>query len=171
MKNIARSLICFLSVALAAQSLARVGETEAECVERYGEPLRQAPGESGRSDKIAWFRKSAFDLCILFEKGRAVSVTYTRAPKIGRKAPIAPAEQTSLMRANSGHKDWRELRATKADDRYETFDRKMGARYNREKKYLEVFEVKWREALRKAKKARVEADAAAVAASADLRGL
>jgi hypothetical protein len=161
-------LICSAFVQPAA---ARVGETETQCIARYGKPLRQASGEPGRSDKVAWFRKSAFDLCVLFDKGRAVSVTYTRTPKLGRKAAITPAEQTSLMRANSGSKSWRELRATKADDRYETFDRKMGARYNRGKKYLEVFDGKWREALKQAKKTRSETEAAAAAASAELKGL
>ena len=47
----------------------------------------------------------------------------------------------------------------------------MGARYNRGKKYLEVFDGKWREALKQAKKARGEAEAAAAAASAELKGL
>lgn len=164
-------LAILLSFSLILPAVARVGETEAQCIARYGKPFRQGPGEPGRSDKAAWFRKSAFDLCVLFDKGRAVSVTYTRTPKLGPKAAISQAEQTSLMRANSGSKSWRELRATKADDRYETFDRKMGARYNRGKKYLEVFDGKWREALKQAKKARGEAEAAAAAESADLRGL
>ena len=171
MKTPILSLVVLLSALLVVPATARVGETEAQCIERYGKPFRQGPGEPGRSDKAAWFRKSVFDLCVLFDKGRAVSVTYTRTPKLGRKAAITPAEQTSLMRANSGSKSWRELRATKADDRYETFDRKMGARYNRGKKYLEVFDGKWREALKQAKKARGEAEAAAAAASAELKGL
>lgn len=160
-----------LSFVLVFPATARVGETEVQCIERYGKPFRQGPGEPARSEKVAWFRKSAFDLCVLFDKGRAVSVTYKRTPKLGRAAAITPAEQTSLMRANSGSKSWRELRATKSDDRYETFDRKMGARYNRGKRYLEVFDGKWREALKQAKKTRSEAAAGAAAASPDLRGL
>ena len=171
MKTPILSLVVLLSALLVVPATARVGETEAQCIERYGKPFRQGPGEPGRSDKAAWFRKSAFNLCVLFDKGRAVSVTYTRTPKLGRKAAITPAEQTSLMRANSGSESWRELRASKADDRYETFDRKMGARYNRGKKYLEVFDGKWRAALKQAKKTRSEAEAGAAAASADLRGL
>jgi len=118
--------VIVLTLGLILPAAARVGETEAQCISRYGKPLREAPGEPGGSEKVAWFRKSAFDLCVLFCKGRAASVTYTRTPKLGRQAAITTAEQTSLTRANSGSKSWRELQATKADDRYETFDRKWG---------------------------------------------
>jgi hypothetical protein len=145
---------------------ARVGETEAECVARYGKPTKETAQPGG--NKISLFQKSAFDIKAVFDQGKAVSVTYSRTPRAAGSGAISPSEQQTLMRVNGGKKEWRTLEPTKADDKYETTDGKMRARYNRGKKYLEVYDTAWNKTLTKLRAGdkKVQSEL-----SRDLRGL
>ena len=114
------------------------------------------------------FAKAAFEIKAVFDDGKAKSVTYSRIPKLGRSGSIGSAEQMQLMRNNGGNKSWKKLQPTKADDKYETTDGKMRGRYNRARKYLEVYDTAWNKSLSKIKSAAKRAEASS---SADLRGL
>jgi len=159
-------LITLLSLLLSPRALARVGETEAQCVARYGKPVGQAPVEAGRGDKEISFRKSAFDIRAVFDNGRAVSVTYERIPKAGKSSVISPDEQMQLMKNNGGKKAWKKLEPTKSDDKYETADGKLRGRYNRSRKYLQVYDTAWSKSLNKRKEAVQKTEK-----SPDLQGL
>lgn len=149
MKTPILPLTVLISSALVLPALARVGETEAQCIARYGQPLPRKDAAAGQGDKVLCFRKSAFDIRAVFEKGRAVSVTYERIPKGGKPSVISADEQMQLMKNNGGKKAWKKVEPTKADDKYETADGKIRGRYNRGRKYLQVYDAAWSKSLNK----------------------
>ncbi|MFM8887142.1 MAG: hypothetical protein ACKOKC_12110, partial [Chthoniobacterales bacterium] len=84
MKTPILPLTVLISSALVLPALARVGETEAQCIARYGKPLREVNTPTAHGDKISLFRKAAFEIKAVFDDGKAKSVTYARVPKLGK---------------------------------------------------------------------------------------
>ena len=85
----------------ALPSLARLGETQAECEKRYGKPVKV-------TDDYINYRKSTMDISIIFFEGKACVVAYmkiTANPGSGDNT-ITEAERTVLLEANKGTSEW-----------------------------------------------------------------
>ena len=75
-------LLLFALVAMLAAEPAgaRIGETEAECVERYGEVVERRLGGLADSDELrSVFRAGAFQIVVEFHQGRAWRIDYRKA--------------------------------------------------------------------------------------------
>jgi hypothetical protein len=94
-------------MALALPALARIGETEVECMKRYGSPLEE-PSEMFGMDKALLFEDAGFSILVGFHHGRAEVVIYT---KIADESDviaetISPAEGKKLRESNGGGMKW-----------------------------------------------------------------
>jgi hypothetical protein len=165
-------LSCLLVLVLGflSSAAARVGETEAQCITRYGQPIGSTKTASDREGKALVFRKAPLEIVAVFDKGRAVSVTYKRKDAGGKTAEIAAAERMSLLESNGGRRKWKTLEPTKADDKYETVDGALRGHYNQNKKYLEVYDAAWNKALTKDRAAQRKAAGKAAGSGRELEG-
>jgi hypothetical protein len=105
------SLILLLSV---STSHARLGETEAQCLQRYGPSKTDAPtrslmrsfpllpGAPERSwDYQGWGIHAAFDAT-----GQVIRIRYQKRPKTGANQFIEDFEFKAILEANGGASNW-----------------------------------------------------------------
>ena len=89
----------------------RIGETMAQCKARYGKPVSEAKGTFR-------FEKAGFLICAWFDGDRCDRITFDKIKKDrnGMFETFAEAEIQTLLAANSGGKDWRDV--SRASDYY-----------------------------------------------------
>jgi len=118
--NLAPRLLCaFLSCALAAPCLARLGETEAQCEERYGkpvpydDPIKQRPNIPGQAapaespEKQLLYNTDKVEVLVGFINGRAASIQYRfKGSEDSEPAPLAGAKLKALLDANAPDASW-----------------------------------------------------------------
>ncbi|MCB1099497.1 MAG: hypothetical protein KDN22_28255 [Verrucomicrobiae bacterium] len=89
---------------LATNAQARLGESQAQLVERYGEPLKDEKAELPASDSAALFFKDNVEIHVEFKNGKAWMVTY-------RTHALTSELEASFRDANDGEEgigEWRE---------------------------------------------------------------
>jgi hypothetical protein len=95
-------IIGFL-LALATGSQARLGETPAQCQERYGPPTRidQAKG-------LILYQKGGFLIAAKFAAGQCEAIAFSKiaTTALGSPQPITAAEIATLLTANSQDHTW-----------------------------------------------------------------
>jgi hypothetical protein len=93
-------LMAALMVACVTSSaFARLGETEAQCEQRYGKPA-QSTNVGAIKNSVYHFR--SFQIIVSFEDGKSKSEAYAKEDS----AEISNGEITALLDANSGGAPW-----------------------------------------------------------------
>lgn len=95
-----------LTALLTIPAGARIGETRAECIARYGEPA-STPDETSMV-----FRMGDFGINATFgEDGKAIVMVYVKAPRdaIGNWTRLSATEIETILSANAGDGEWRKL--------------------------------------------------------------
>jgi len=113
-------LLCaLLSCALAAPCLARLGETEAQCEERYGKPVPYENPVKGRAhipgqaepaetpEKQFLYNTDKVEILVGFIDGRAASIQYIfKDSNASQAAPLTGAKLKGLLDANAPAASW-----------------------------------------------------------------
>ncbi len=98
------AVLIILTVARSAR--ARIGETEAEIVARYGESKKDAAGYKGHSRitpaSIQLFAKDGITIQVAFADGKSVAEAYWKTNGM----ELSGAEQGALLVANQGQSAW-----------------------------------------------------------------
>lgn len=146
------------SLALTTGALARVGESESKCKERYGEPaeteleLAKAITEGGATWKAASYTTRGLRIQVVFRDGTAVFIKYANAPVFSlnpsRSASLdlSESEISHLRKINAEGENWgrhREPLVAKLAPQltvWSTNGEKHFAAYNREQKELFICE-------------------------------
>ena len=89
---------------LATNAQARLGETKAQLVERYGEPLREVKAELPASDAAALFFKDRVEVRVEFKNEKAWLVAY----RTHRLTSELEAQFLDANDGESGVADWHE---------------------------------------------------------------
>jgi hypothetical protein len=96
--------IALLLALLAAPALARaaLGDTEAQCLEKYGHSLNETAG-SGIGEKLVFYEQGGFGIGVEYWKGRAACLFFK---KTLRTEKISDDEIEKLLKENSGGSPW-----------------------------------------------------------------
>ena len=108
MNRVSLCLSAFLAFAVVSNSLARIGETEKECEERYGAPIQYAPADPNvlvPGTQERWFQKSPLYIRVLFKHGKAVCLFFE-----GRSGMINSDIEKPLLEANASG-EWKRQNA------------------------------------------------------------
>jgi len=91
--------IILISMLIAISCFARIGETQAECIKRYGKPINMD------KSKIA-FSKNGFYIGTMFINGKCEAIAYYKMEKdaLDRAIEITENEAMILMKSNSNKK-------------------------------------------------------------------
>lgn len=91
-----------LSFALAAPCFARIGETEKQCIARYGKPVK-------RLEKGIIFSKDQMKIYVTFADGKADCIWLQKTDKDqpGRALPISQEEIDGFLKANGEGYTWK----------------------------------------------------------------
>ena len=93
-------LLILTALGVAGPASARLGETLAQCEERYGPVIEKRPAALAASDpEAAVFSKAAVTILVEFHGGVAWHISF-------RKTLIAPVEVEALLEANAGQGSW-----------------------------------------------------------------
>lgn len=128
MKNIALTTLLTLWVVVPAE--ARLLETEAECISRYGSPMKEHPAPS--SFKRLQFQKQGFGFILTFWKGRCHTLALT---KIGSSQLTQEEVLLFLSKAPTA---WKEVRSKDINERAWT-STEFAAEHNRVKDILFMY--------------------------------
>jgi hypothetical protein len=117
---------CWLFGCIVAQ--ARIGETEKQCEERYGKPVRVMKDKSSLA-----YAKAPMLLLLHFTDGRCDEISYVRAdestPEI--RTELSETERDFLQRANGGSRKWKKSSASSDTTIcFETSDGELGSLYS-----------------------------------------
>ncbi len=118
--NLAPRLLCaLLSCALAAPCYARLGETEAQCEERYGKPVPYEPPVKGRAyipgqatpaespEKQLLYNTDKVEVLVGFINGRAASIQYRfKGSEDSEPARLSGQKLKALLDANAPDTSW-----------------------------------------------------------------
>ncbi len=163
---------------------ARIGETEAECAARYGEPYGEPVDDVMKDRAIVWraygkgglswmgwlFGKGKLIFIIGFRDGKAESIQFQNMEKKGVGNPVAltEAEIDVLLKANGGKRKWKwQMVADGFTDGWKTEDGELVAVHPG--KDQSSLKIATKEANQRWKRSRAEKEAAA--AKARLEGL
>jgi hypothetical protein len=121
-RSVAPLLAAIAAVALTTSSLfARIGETEAECAARYGEPVKKGSNHS------LLCQKSDLNIFITFFDGKADAIAYW---KIAKGKPLSENEVEILLNNNSGGVPWKKRAVISMDREWETENGELLATYD-----------------------------------------
>ena len=123
------------SLLLAATGEARIGETEKQCIARYGKPAKYL-------EKGVLFSKGTMKIYVTFSEGKADSICLQkRDPKNPTHAlPIPEEEIRSFLLANSqGYKWFYNSLLPDGDVVWITKDSELGALYSQSTLSLQVY--------------------------------
>ncbi len=137
----ARACMAIFAALLPLGADARIGETEAECAARYGEPERKAetgdwpPGSHGQ-----WYRKGGLIILVGYHDGKADIIVYqnTKEDLMGKPAELSAMEIDALLKANGGKSRWKAALAPSMDDVWRTEDGKFIAHRSWLSRYLMI---------------------------------
>jgi hypothetical protein len=82
--------------------LARIGETEEQCLQRYGKPVRHDCGENPAPATCVVYAAGRFEVKCYFVNGRVGALLMFPRDH----SPLLPDEIELLMSANSGGSTW-----------------------------------------------------------------
>ena len=99
-----RAVILVVLVALVFRAEARIGETEEQCVGRYGKVIRREHREKPPAE-VCLFETGRFRIWTSFLKGHVAAMQITTLDD----APFSEDELQVIMKANSGRATWREI--------------------------------------------------------------
>lgn len=88
-----------ISGGLAATAAARIGETEGQCLSRYGEVLAKTPAHLPGAESVTFLRQG-IRVRVEFVNDRAVYISFS-------KRGLREDERLTLLTANSGGLEWR----------------------------------------------------------------
>jgi hypothetical protein len=102
-------------LALVTSANARLGETEKECVKRYGEPIeksKRAPAVGVRK-----YQKDGLFITVDFVKGKSVGIAYENKEQV-KRIPAKPVgltkeQREKLMTENAGGVPWNFLNGSR----------------------------------------------------------
>ncbi len=105
-------LLLSLFITLTTPVLARIGETPEQCEARYGAPYIS-------KEEATYHNKAGFHVVCTYAQGKCAQITFTHTQDDNRRStPLSEAEITTLLKANSGGKTWKEA----GEDSWETED-------------------------------------------------
>lgn len=100
-----KTILALIMLALCASVQARIGETVAECLQRYGKPTTV-----DASGLTFGFNSNGLQIDITFAGGKCVAIQYSRWEKsiFGgfRQTALTSDEANVLLEANSGGQPW-----------------------------------------------------------------
>src|SRR5271165_2720566 len=142
-------LLLLLGVANICQ--ARIGDTLAGAIERYGKPVHKAS-----ADEFAMFKEAPYYITAHFHDGKTDAITYVKA---GSEA-FSDDEIEMLLKINGSGQTWERSKAKAGLQEWKTKDRKFQAVYS-ESKFLVIttagYVKRLQEAAKKKKTARQRA--------------
>src|SRR6266581_1977613 len=101
-----RAVILVVLVALVFRAEARIGETEEQCVGRYGKVIERKHSEKPPAE-VCLFETGRFRIWASFLKGHVAALQVTTLDD----APFSEDELQVIMKANSEGATWREIEA------------------------------------------------------------
>jgi hypothetical protein len=115
----------FLLIAFATTSRARLGETPAQCAQRYG-----TPGAQSTADTL-YFNKAGFLIAVHFFQGKADYLFFVKQKCNALKIPdeISENELELFMQANGSGKKWIKSEALSINSEWHTDDGTLWAYY------------------------------------------
>lgn len=130
--------IAALLILLLMPAMARIGESPAECVKRYGKPV--ATGEEAKR-----FEKSGLLVTVVFHKGKAAALMISKSEKdaLGRSAELSQAEIVALINANCGDLDKIVYPETATETHIETEDHSIIINYQKFSRVLSIATKEW----------------------------
>ena len=147
-------LLLLLGVAHICQ--ARIGDTLAEAIERYGKPVNKAS-----ANEFAMFKEASYYITAHFHDGKTDAITYVKAGfEPATKGAFSDDEIEMLLKINGSGQTWERSKAKAGLQEWKTQDRKSQAVYS-ESKFLVITTagyVKRLEEVAKKKKAAVDHD-------------
>lgn len=131
--NLFRILVTLFSITFPVS--ARLGESRAQCITRYGEPL------SGSSDIAAVFVKAGYQISVVFGKDKAEAMEIRKIEKnaLGASLPLTSSELETLLKANGGGKEWKPTDAQILEKSWQTEDVSATATYSMNTNNLRIF--------------------------------
>ena len=135
MHNLSAFLALVFLTVTASSGVARIGETEKQCIVRYGKPVKFL-------EKGTLFIKGQLKIYVTFSGGKAESIwlqkTDPERPTLAM--PISKEEIDSFLIANSQGHQWRYSSALPdGDEVWITKDAELGALYSQSTLSLQVY--------------------------------
>ena len=115
------SAIAAVTLTTSSALFARIGETDQQCVARYGEPTKTLPNNS------FLYQKSDLNIFIIFFNGKADAIAYR---KIAKGQQLSENEIEVLLKSNSGGVPWQERAAISMNRNWETENGELLANYD-----------------------------------------
>lgn len=128
-------LALLLLAGTASNASARIGETEKQCIARYGKPVKFL-------DKGTLFIKGQMKIFVTFSKGKAESIWLqkTDPDRPTLAMPISKEEIDTFLIANSQGHQWRyNTSLPDGDEVWITKDSELGALYSHATLSLQVY--------------------------------
>lgn len=117
------SKLLYLLLIAATTAQARIGETPAECVARYGEPLA-----TDKVNMTLGFGRAGLLITATFRDGLCVCIAYKKpAGELGIPGDLSEAEMATLRDANGSGRLWVKPKTFSLGDEWETEDGKLFA--------------------------------------------
>jgi hypothetical protein len=116
------ALIICATIIFASTAGARIGETEEQCVKRYGEPVERLREDKTPGDVVV-FKTGAFQIKAYFISGKAECLLIS---KIDR-GKFSNEELSILLGSNSGNATWMPERGIDQIQEYSRSDRRARA--------------------------------------------
>ena len=104
-------------------ALARIGETEEQCDERYGKPFAVSEDKVERT-----YKKGEFHMRAQFHDGKCDLIMFAKPD--GTPQEISESERDVLMKANGGGREWQKSKDGAEVMHFETRDGELYALYN-----------------------------------------
>jgi hypothetical protein len=123
-----KKIVITTLLALAFPAMARIGETPAECIKRYGEAVK-----INREDNSMSFVKSGFFIHVVFLEGKAgqLFVCKNEQDALGNFKEMSEAEIEALLKSNRGEGEWKkEEQLIDINPRWMNQKEKRVAQYN-----------------------------------------
>lgn len=119
--------LLYLLLAAVTTVHARIGETPAECVARYGEPL-----SVNKEQMILAFRKAGMLIGMSFHDGKCSSILYTKEKddELSLEGEFSDVEIKALQSANGGVQEWEVLKLISIDKFWQTEDGLLCSSYS-----------------------------------------
>lgn len=131
-----KTLLALVALFFTVPTFARIGETPAECIARYGEPLQV---DQEKSQLI--FRKGEIMLIAHFHEGKCDRLSMRKAEQdiLGNPAEMSDTELQVLMEANGGGKVWRKKDVLALANVWETEDGAVSAQYETLERFFTIY--------------------------------
>lgn len=116
-------------------AFARIGETVEQCIQRYGEPVKEL-AKQGDFDKCLLFENKGFSFRIGFSKGIATLITFVKPDAKGELCPLTDAEVAGIMKVNFGDQSWQQIEDSPERISYRAGNGSLCSEYNKQQHVL-----------------------------------